>query len=212
MQLSWCSSGSFGIDLLSFTQKFSWLQMASAKKVLTPTLSTENTMDDSFEYIPPKVSLLATELQLSLYNDVLNVFCLLYWWKPKGKRFTTAKAPQNTTINMEEIMSPSEEESEEEEDEWRPEKPEKGRRVSKKAKATGVSRCALCGPTQGRHMRTSCIISSPSPLLSSLVCVQRSLQQQAVQMPQREDVVRRELPVWPREVSKYGQPSARWGN
>lgn len=52
--------------------------MASAKKVLTPTLSTENTMDDSFEYIPPKVSLLATELQLSLYNDVLNVFCLLY--------------------------------------------------------------------------------------------------------------------------------------
>lgn len=64
--------------MLSFTQKFSWLQMATTKKVLTPTLSTENTMDDSFEYIPPKVSLLATELQLSLYNDVLNVFCLLY--------------------------------------------------------------------------------------------------------------------------------------
>lgn len=46
--------------LLSFTQKFSWLQMASAKKVLTPTLGTENTTDDSFEYVPPKVSLLAT--------------------------------------------------------------------------------------------------------------------------------------------------------
>lgn len=34
--------------------------MAGAKKVLTPTLSTENAMDDSFEYVPPKVSLLAT--------------------------------------------------------------------------------------------------------------------------------------------------------
>lgn len=54
-------------------------------------------------------------------------------------------------------MSPSEEESEEEEDEWRPEKPEKSRRVSKKAKATGVSRSALCGPTQGPYMRTALI-------------------------------------------------------
>uniref|UniRef100_A0A674MCW8 Kinesin family member 4 n=1 Tax=Takifugu rubripes TaxID=31033 RepID=A0A674MCW8_TAKRU len=41
-----------------YKQKFSWLQMASTKKVLTPTLSTENAMDDSFEYLPPKVSLL----------------------------------------------------------------------------------------------------------------------------------------------------------
>uniref|UniRef100_A0A674P4C9 Kinesin family member 4 n=1 Tax=Takifugu rubripes TaxID=31033 RepID=A0A674P4C9_TAKRU len=39
-----------------YKQKFSWLQMASTKKVLTPTLSTENAMDDSFEYLPPKVS------------------------------------------------------------------------------------------------------------------------------------------------------------
>lgn len=68
--------------------------------------------------------------------------------KPKVKRFTTAKALQNTTINMEELMSPSEDEKEEgeEEDEWRPVKPEKGRRVSKKPKATGVSSEAPCWP------------------------------------------------------------------
>lgn len=41
-------------------------------------------------------------------------------------------------IKVEELMSPSEDENEEEEDEWRPEKPEKGRRISKKPKATGV--------------------------------------------------------------------------
>lgn len=63
-------------------------------------------------------------------------FCVCL--KPKGRRFTTAKAPQNTTIDIEELMSPSEEEDEVV-DEWRPEKPEKGRRVSKKPKATGVS-------------------------------------------------------------------------
>lgn len=45
-------------------------------------------------------------------------------------------------------MSPSEDENEEdeEEDEWRPVKPEKGRRVSKKPKATGVSSEAPCWP------------------------------------------------------------------
>lgn len=42
------------------------------------------------------------------------------------------------TIKVEELMSPSEDENEEEEDEWRPEKPEKGRRISKKPKANGV--------------------------------------------------------------------------
>uniref|UniRef100_H2SBR4 Kinesin family member 4 n=1 Tax=Takifugu rubripes TaxID=31033 RepID=H2SBR4_TAKRU len=106
-----------------YKQKFSWLQMASTKKVLTPTLSTENAMDDSFEYLPPK---------------------------PKGKRFTTAKAPQNTTINMEELMSPSEEESEEEEDEWRPEKPEKGRRVSKKCVCKGRCSNKQCRCRKGK--------------------------------------------------------------
>lgn len=58
------------------------------------------------------------------------------------KRFTTAKAPVNMAIDMEELMSPSEEE---EEDEWRPEKPEKGRRNSKKPKATGVRLCRTEG-------------------------------------------------------------------
>ncbi len=41
-------------------------------------------------------------------------------------------------INIEELMSPSEDEMDEKEDEWRPDKPEKGRRISKKPKATGV--------------------------------------------------------------------------
>ena len=42
-------------------------------------------------------------------------------------------------INMEDIMSNSDkEEDEEEEDEWQPEKKDKGRRGSRKAKATGV--------------------------------------------------------------------------
>lgn len=58
--------------------------------------------------------------------------------QPKAKRFTTAKAPLDTTIDIEELMSPSEDENEGEPDEWRPEKPEKMRRTSKKPKATGV--------------------------------------------------------------------------
>lgn len=75
--------------------------------------------------------------------------------KPKVKRFTTAKAPQNATINMEELMSASEDENEEE-DEWRPVKAEKGRRVSKKPKATGVSSQAPCWP----HTTYSCVAAS----------------------------------------------------
>ena len=43
------------------------------------------------------------------------------------------------TIEIEELMSPSEDENEEEEDEWRPVKTEKSRRNSKKTNATGVS-------------------------------------------------------------------------
>lgn len=75
----------------------------------------------------------------NINNEFLSSFFarFLYKQKPKVKRFTTAKAPLNMAINIEELMSPSEEE-EEEEDEWRPEKPEKGRRASKKPKATGV--------------------------------------------------------------------------
>uniref|UniRef100_A0A7N6ANQ1 Kinesin motor domain-containing protein n=1 Tax=Anabas testudineus TaxID=64144 RepID=A0A7N6ANQ1_ANATE len=69
---------------------------------------------------------------------------------PKARRFTTAKAPQNMTIKVEELMSPSEDENEEEEDEWRPEKPEKGRRISKKPKANG---CACKGRCSNKQCR-----------------------------------------------------------
>ncbi|XP_037323979.2 kinesin family member 4 [Pungitius pungitius] len=105
-----------------FKDKLSLLQMASGKKILALTSNNENTLDDSFEYIPPK---------------------------PKGKRFTTAKS-QKMTINVEELMSPSEDESEEEPDEWRPERLDKGHRISKKAKATGCACKGRCGNKQCR--------------------------------------------------------------
>ncbi|KAF0038138.1 hypothetical protein F2P81_008622 [Scophthalmus maximus] len=103
-----------------YTQKLSLLHLASGKKILMPTIKNEKSPDESFEYVPPK---------------------------PKVKRFTTAKAPVNMAIDMEELMSPSEEE---EEDEWRPEKPEKGRRNSKKPKATG---CACKGRCVNKQCR-----------------------------------------------------------
>lgn len=127
-------------------QKFSLLHLASDKKVLTPTLNTENSPDDSYDYVPPKVSLQRNLFKMLFLKfcaqSVYCFVCLFLSSQPKGKRFTTAKAPQSTTIYIEDLMSPSENESEEE-DEWRPEKPEKGRRVSKKTKATGVSWSAL---------------------------------------------------------------------
>ncbi|XP_054481251.1 LOW QUALITY PROTEIN: kinesin family member 4 [Anoplopoma fimbria] len=105
-----------------YKEKLSMLHLTSGKKILAPTSNNENGPDDSFEYIPPK---------------------------PKGKRFTTAKAPQSTAINIEELMSPSEDENGEV-DEWRPEKPEKGRRISKKPKATGCACKGRCGNKQCR--------------------------------------------------------------
>ncbi|XP_055004481.1 LOW QUALITY PROTEIN: kinesin family member 4 [Boleophthalmus pectinirostris] len=103
-----------------FKQKFALLQIASGKKVLAPAALNEQKPDESFEYVPPK---------------------------PKGKRFTTAKAPINTTITVEELMSPSEEEeeTEEEPEEWRPKKTEKGRTSSRKSKAAGCSCKGRCG-------------------------------------------------------------------
>ncbi|XP_041657997.1 kinesin family member 4 isoform X2 [Cheilinus undulatus] len=106
-----------------YRQKLSLLQLASGHKVLVPPTALEKKQDDSFEYVPPK---------------------------PKAKRFTTAKAPLNMAINIEELMSPSEDENEEEADEWHPEKPEKGRRASKKPKATG---CACKGRCSTKHCR-----------------------------------------------------------
>ncbi|XP_068585628.1 kinesin family member 4 [Cebidichthys violaceus] len=107
----------------AYKEKLSFLRLASGKKVLAPATNNEKNPDDSFDYIPPK---------------------------PKGKRFTTAKAPQNTTICIEELMSPSEDESGGEQDEWRPERPEKGRRTSKKPKATG---CACKGRCSNKQCR-----------------------------------------------------------
>lgn len=92
---------------------------------------------------------------------------LLNWRKPKGKRFTTAKAPQSTTIYIEELMSPSEDESDEG-DEWRPEKSEKARRVSKKTKATGVSWSALWSYT-GRIKRQQLLSTILVDLLRHVV-------------------------------------------
>ncbi|XP_071316342.1 kinesin family member 4 [Trachinotus anak] len=106
-----------------YRQKLSLLHLASGKKILVPTANNEKSPDESFDYIPPK---------------------------PKGKRFTTAKAPMNMAISIEELMSPSEDENEEEEDEWRPEKLEKGRRTSKKPKATG---CACKGRCSNKQCR-----------------------------------------------------------
>ncbi|XP_031713116.1 kinesin family member 4 [Anarrhichthys ocellatus] len=107
----------------TYKEKLSSLCLASGKKVLAPATNNEKNPEDSFEYVPPK---------------------------PKGKRFTTAKAPLNTTISIEELMSPSEDESGGEQDEWRPEKPEKGRRTSKKPKATGCACKGRCGNKQCR--------------------------------------------------------------
>ncbi|KAM8835043.1 kinesin family member 4 isoform 1-T1 [Synchiropus picturatus] len=110
-----------------YRQKFSLLHLASGKKILLPSTNSEKSLDDSFDYVPPK---------------------------PKAKRLTTAKAPLSMAINMEELMSPSEDD-EEEESEWRPEKVEKGRKAPKKAKATGCAckgRCSnkLCRCRKGK--------------------------------------------------------------
>lgn len=82
--------------------------------------------DTSFEYIPPK---------------------------PKAKMHSTARARQQEPIDLDELMSPSD--SEKEEDEWRPEKAEKTRRGSKKAKLNGCAcrgRCVnkLCRCRKGK--------------------------------------------------------------
>ncbi|XP_013871888.1 kinesin family member 4 [Austrofundulus limnaeus] len=111
-----------------YRQKLSLLNLASEKKVLVPTTKNTENSNDSFEYVPPK---------------------------PKVKRYTTAKAKLNTTITVEELLSPSEDEIEEEEDEWRPEKVEKERRSSRKSKTTGCAckgRCSnkLCRCRKGK--------------------------------------------------------------
>ncbi|XP_056263113.1 kinesin family member 4 [Pseudoliparis swirei] len=106
-----------------YKEKLSLLRLTSGKKILAPTTNNERSLNDSYDYVPPK---------------------------PKAKRFTTAKAPLDTTIDIEELMSPSEDENEGEPDKWRPEKPEKMRRTSKKPKATGCACKGRCGNRQCR--------------------------------------------------------------
>ncbi|KAM6969998.1 kinesin family member 4 [Aplochiton taeniatus] len=89
-------------------------------KKITPVTKSP---DDSFEYVPPK---------------------------PKGRRFTTARPPLKTAIDLEDLVSSSEdedpeEENEDEEDEWRPKQTEKGRKTSKKLKSTGCACKGRCG-------------------------------------------------------------------
>lgn len=114
-----------------FKQKFSLLQLASGKKILAPTVRNEQSTDDSFEYVPPK---------------------------PKGRRFTTAKAPLNTTITVEELLSPTEEEESEEEEEWRPVKIEKRPSNTRKSKVNGCSCKGRCGTwlCRCRKSKTTC--------------------------------------------------------
>ncbi|KAG7321201.1 hypothetical protein KOW79_015616 [Hemibagrus wyckioides] len=110
-------------ELEQYKQKLLLTQLTSAKKV--PPAATKSP-DTSFEYIPPK---------------------------PKAKS-STARAPlQEPTIDLDELVSPSE--SEKEDDEWRPEKRERSRRGSKKSKMTGCAckgRCVnkLCRCRKGR--------------------------------------------------------------
>ncbi|XP_030602482.1 chromosome-associated kinesin KIF4-like isoform X2 [Archocentrus centrarchus] len=106
-----------------YRQKLSLLHLASGKKILLPIVNNENSPDDSFEYVPPK---------------------------PKPRRFTTAKAQLNKAIDIEELMSPSEDESEKEAEEWRPEKHERGRKTSKKPKQTGCTCKGRCSNKQCR--------------------------------------------------------------
>ncbi|XP_036379797.1 kinesin family member 4 [Megalops cyprinoides] len=99
-------------------QKFALLQVASAKKMSVLLPASSQSPDTSFEYIPPK---------------------------PKGRRFTTAKANRFTsTIDVDELVSPSESEDEDKIEEWVPEK-NKGRKNTRKSKATGCACKGRCG-------------------------------------------------------------------
>uniref|UniRef100_A0A8C3B6Y9 Kinesin family member 4 n=1 Tax=Cyclopterus lumpus TaxID=8103 RepID=A0A8C3B6Y9_CYCLU len=90
------------------------------------------------------------EVRFIIYPKCVLTFLVFRPNQPKAKRFTTAKAPLDTTIDIEELMSPSEDENEGEPAEWCPKKPEKIRRTSKKPKATGCACKGRCGNKQCR--------------------------------------------------------------
>uniref|UniRef100_A0A8C7KTZ8 Kinesin family member 4 n=1 Tax=Oncorhynchus kisutch TaxID=8019 RepID=A0A8C7KTZ8_ONCKI len=108
-----------------YKQKLTLLQLASGKKINNLLPTSTQSPDDSFEYIPRK---------------------------PKGRRFTTARAPLKMAIDLEELESPSESE----EVEWCPEKNESGRNRKssnvKKPKCACKGRCGnkLCRCRKGK--------------------------------------------------------------
>ncbi|CAB1332920.1 unnamed protein product [Coregonus sp. 'balchen'] len=103
-----------------YKQKLTLLQLASGKKINNLLPTSIQSPDDSFEYIPPK---------------------------PKGRRFTTARAPLKMAIDMEELESTSESE----EDEWCPEKNESGRnRKSSNCACKGRCGNKLCRCRKGK--------------------------------------------------------------
>uniref|UniRef100_A0A668AN50 Kinesin family member 4 n=1 Tax=Myripristis murdjan TaxID=586833 RepID=A0A668AN50_9TELE len=108
-------------------------------KMLTEERNVMSTMD--MEHQQQLV-----ELEQRHQEKVLASF--IYIWR----RFTTAKLPLKTAINIEELMSASESENDDEEDEWIPEKPEKARRNSKRSKCACKGRCGnkLCRCRKGK--------------------------------------------------------------
>ncbi|MBN3303429.1 kinesin family member 4 [Amia ocellicauda] len=109
-----------------FKQKLALLQVASGKK-MTSLLSVPNqSPDSSFEYVPPK---------------------------PKGRRFTTARAPSLAPpVSLEDLVSLSESEEEEEEDEWVPVKPASTRNSKRSSGCACKGRCSnkLCRCRKGK--------------------------------------------------------------
>uniref|UniRef100_A0A7N6C1L0 Kinesin-like protein n=1 Tax=Anabas testudineus TaxID=64144 RepID=A0A7N6C1L0_ANATE len=110
------------------------------RKLLAEERNVMSTMD--MEHQQQLVDLEQRHQEKVVKHVSVNYMLIYNLFTPKARRFTTAKAPQNMTIKVEELMSPSEDENEEEEDEWRPEKPEKGRRISKKPKCACKGRCS----------------------------------------------------------------------
>uniref|UniRef100_A0A8C3GCL3 Kinesin family member 4 n=1 Tax=Cyclopterus lumpus TaxID=8103 RepID=A0A8C3GCL3_CYCLU len=113
------------------------------KKMLNDERNVMSTMD--MEHQQQLV-----ELEQGHQEKCVLTFLVFRPNQPKAKRFTTAKAPLDTTIDIEELMSPSEDENEGEPAEWCPKKPEKIRRTSKKPKATGCACKGRCGNKQCR--------------------------------------------------------------
>lgn len=102
-----------------YKQKLALLQIASGKKFSTVVNETISSLDSPFDYIPPK---------------------------PKNRRRTTAKAHGSTPrMNLEELISLSEDSTSEDEDiEWKPEVIAKPKRMSLRCSCKGRCMNKLC--------------------------------------------------------------------